>query len=110
MPEDETETEPVTSPAWPTDEWVHVKDKSTGHQFPVRAELFNEEAHEKTGKSPYGHNGKPLPVKYFIAPDDFADSPANRGRPADSSKTKTVTAADPAPDTSGQTAEPDKEK
>lgn len=45
-------------------EFIHVKDKSTGHEYPVRAHLFNPDAHEETGKPALGRDGFPVPPKF----------------------------------------------
>lgn len=43
---------------------IHVKDKRTGHEYPVSAHLFNAEHHQRTGKSAYDAHGDLVPVKY----------------------------------------------
>lgn len=94
----------------PAQEYVRVKDRDTGHEYSVRTELVNDEAHEVLNKPALGNDGLPAPVKYRTS---IEEAPAKTGRPHDSSRTaaptKPVPDAAPAPDNSGQSAGSDKE-
>lgn len=82
-------------------EFIHVKDKSTGHEYPVRSHLFDDAAHEKTGKDPLGPDGFPVPIKFHTTVNEAAaqkaaeksDSDKGSAPPAEP-KTKTGPKAD----------------
>lgn len=42
---------------------IHVKDRETGHEYPVPERLFNPDAHEKTGKPAYDRHGDLVAMK-----------------------------------------------
>lgn len=107
MPETDETTDGAPAVDVPDPDYVRVKDRDTGHEFSVRTELVNDEAHEVLDKPALGHDGLPAPVKYRTSIDE---APAKTGRPYDSSKTtKNVSDAAQAPGNSGQSAGSDKE-
>lgn len=98
-------------------EHVRVKDKATGHEYTVRAEHFNPEAHQRIDKDPYGPDGLPAAPKFRVS---LAKPPAPSARPRRRTTRRpaaarvpvaTDPAADPEPETDdGQsTAESEQE-
>lgn len=75
---------------------IHVRDKQTGHEYPVAERLFNADAHEKTGKPARDAHGDLVPVKFRTS----------LGRSATPTPKQAATKA---ADKSGQKAETEKE-
>lgn len=46
---------------------IHVRDKQTGHEYAVPERLFNDEAHEKTGKPVRDAHGDLVQPKFRTA-------------------------------------------
>lgn len=74
-------------------EYVHVKDKATGHEYVVPESRFNSDAHTKTGKPARDAHGDLVPTKFTTTVEKAA-----------AKKTSAKTAAK-----SGQKAETEKE-
>lgn len=65
-------------------DYIHVRDKATGHQYPVLAHLFDPAAHTKTGKPALGPSGEPVGIK----PKTTVAKEAAKEADADGQKTK----------------------
>ena len=69
---------------------IHVKDKTTGHEYAVAEHLFNPEAHEKTGKPAYDAHGDLVQAKFRIPlgtpPKQAAKKAAESGQKAGTEK------------------------
>lgn len=67
-------------------ELIHVRDKTTGAEYPLRAHLFNPEAHEKTGKPALGRDGEPVAIKPKTTVTEAAESKTPSGQKAEPKK------------------------
>lgn len=47
-------------------DYVRVKDKTTGHEYTVRAAHFNPDAHERLDKPALDVRGEPMAPKYRV--------------------------------------------
>lgn len=45
-------------------DWVRVRDKATRHEYTIRRDRLNAEAHEEVDKPAVSRGGDPLPVKH----------------------------------------------
>lgn len=84
-------------------EYVHVRDKATGHEYPVAAHLFNPAAHKRTGKPIRDAHGDLVAPKFRV--------PLGKRTPAHKQAATKATAQETAAPVveSGQKAETEKE-
>lgn len=83
-------------------EYLRVRDKATGHEYTVRAEHFNREAHQRLDKDPLGTDGLPREPKYRV---ELGERPAPSASSARAPR-RTRKAAQPVPTTNPVTPDP----
>ena len=85
-------------------EYLRVRDKQTRHEYTIRAEHFNDAAHERIDKPALDHHGEPAPMKPRTPLGKAAGGRQGR-RPQENDATPEPAPIEPTQEENGQTAE-----